>query len=50
VDNRHHMSAIMMAEMVRDGDGQVADLAKKIHDEQLKDVQEMNTLRDKLRG
>ncbi|MET8361293.1 DUF305 domain-containing protein [Micromonospora sp. NPDC005171] len=46
----HHMSAIMMADMESaTGTGEAAELAKKIHDEQLQDVSEMNNLRDQLR-
>ncbi|RKN50385.1 DUF305 domain-containing protein [Micromonospora endolithica] len=46
----HHMSAIMMADMeLASGEGQATDLARKIHDEQLQDVSEMNNLRDQLR-
>ncbi|MFI5489182.1 DUF305 domain-containing protein [Micromonospora echinaurantiaca] len=46
----HHMSAIMMADMeLASGNGTAADLARKIHHEQLNDVSEMNNLRDQLR-
>lgn len=46
----HHMSAIMMADMeLSTGSGEAADLARKIHDEQLQDITEMNNLRDQLR-
>lgn len=50
VFSAHHMSAIMMADMeLAPGSGEAADLAKKIHEEQLRDVSEMNNLRDQLR-
>jgi uncharacterized protein (DUF305 family) len=45
----HHMSAIMMSDTAMpasSGDAKV--LQQKIHDEQLKDVSDMNTLREKL--
>ncbi|WP_284706252.1 hypothetical protein [Micromonospora phytophila] len=39
-----------MADMeLAPGSGEAADLGKKIHEEQLRDVSEMNNLRDQLR-
>jgi uncharacterized protein (DUF305 family) len=47
----HHMAAIMMADIALAGnaDAQAKQLQQKIHDEQLKGIGDMNTLRDQLR-
>ncbi|GAA0793424.1 DUF305 domain-containing protein [Spirilliplanes yamanashiensis] len=47
----HHMAAIMMTDiaMSASAGGEAKALQQKIRDEQLKDVEEMNTLRDQLR-
>ena len=45
----HHMSAVMMSDTAMPAStGTARTLQQKIHDEQLKDISEMNTLRDKL--
>lgn len=46
----HHMAAIMMTDVAMSAGGEAKALQQKIRDGQLKDVDEMNTLRDQLRN
>ena len=48
VFSSHHMSAVMMANVALAGAGDAQEIAQKIHDERVKDIEEMNALRQRI--